>query len=84
MAIDQELLEILRCPETHQTLALAAAELVASLNARIAAGELHNRGGEQVDEPLDGGLVREDGAFLYPIRDEIPEMLIDSAIALAD
>jgi uncharacterized protein YbaR (Trm112 family) len=82
MSLDTEMLEILRCPETHQTLTLAEAELVAALNAKIAAGELRNRGGETVSEPIDGGLVRADGTILYPIRDQIPEMLIDSGIAL--
>ena len=33
-----ELLEILACPDTHQSLAMAEAELVASLNAAIEAG----------------------------------------------
>ena len=39
-----------------------------------------NRGGEAVKEHLDGGLVREDRKFLYPIREDIPIMLIDEAI----
>ncbi len=45
-------------------------------------GSLVNRGGESVQEPIDGGLVREDGRILYPIRDDIPVMLIDEAIEL--
>ena len=83
MPLDKEMLEILRCPETHQTLTVADADLVAKLNAAIAAGELSNRGGEVIAEPIDGGLVRADGTILYPIRDQIPEMLIDSGIALS-
>jgi uncharacterized protein YbaR (Trm112 family) len=35
-----------------------------------------------VEKQLDGGLVREDGAYLYPIEDDIPIMLIDEAIPL--
>lgn len=84
MPIDRELLDILRCPETRQTLTLADAALLADLNARIAAGTLVSRGGETINEPLDAGLVREDGTILYPVRDEIPEMLIDSGIKLGD
>lgn len=80
--IDGELLEILVCPETRQRVRLADAELVARVNAAIGAGGLRNRGGEGVEEPLAGGLVREDGKLLYPIRDDIPIMLIDEAIAL--
>lgn len=83
MAIDPALLEVLRCPETHQTLTVADDALLATLNEQIAAGTLTNRGGEPVAEPIDGGLLREDGQYLYLIRDEIPEMLIESAIPLA-
>ncbi|MCC7494502.1 MAG: hypothetical protein IT204_19245 [Fimbriimonadaceae bacterium] len=82
MALDAELLAILVCPETHQPLTVAADELVANLNSQIAAGSLVSRSGETITEPLDGGLVRQDGTVLYPVRDEIPEMLIDSQIAL--
>ena len=82
MAIRKELLDILACPETKQPLTLADAALVARLNERIEQGQLTNRGGEQVTEPIDGGLVREDGQYLYPIRDDIPVMLIDESVAL--
>ena len=80
--IDKELLEILACPENHTRLQLAEEPLVAKLNAAIAAGGVTNRGGEPVTEPIDGGLVRGDGTLLYPIRDEIPVMLVDEAIPL--
>ncbi len=82
MPISQELLEILACPETKQPLTLAAETLVAQLNECIAQGALTNRVGETVTETLDGGLVREDGRYLYPIQDDIPIMLIDKAIAI--
>ena len=81
--IDAELLKILCCPETHQELRLAEAELIDGLNKRSAAGALKNRSGVVVSEKLDGGLVRADGKFLYPIRQQIPIMLIDEAIPLA-
>lgn len=82
MPISDELLEILACPETKQPLTLAPADLVRSLNTRISQGQLSNRAGKSVTEPIDGGLVREDGQYLYPIRDDIPIMLIDEALAL--
>lgn len=80
--IDKDLLKILACPETHQPLAEASAEVLAALNARIAAGEVKNVGGEVVKEGLVAGLVREDGAIVYPIRDEIPVLLIGEGIPL--
>ena len=80
--IDKELLDILVCPENHTPVRLAEEDLVAKLNEAIAAGQVTNRGGEPVTEPIDGGLVREDGALLYAIRDDVPVMLVDEAIPL--
>ncbi len=31
---------------------------------------------------IEEGLVREDGKVLYPVRDDIPVMLLDEAIRL--
>ena len=80
--IDKDLLQILACPETHQPLAEADAALLERVNTRIGAGECKNVGGNPVEEKLDGGLVREDGKILYPIRDSIPVLLIDEGIPL--
>ena len=80
--IDQDLLEILACPETKEPVHLAEQSLIDELNARIERGELSNRGEKPVTKKIDGGLVREDGAYLYPIEDDIPVMLIDEAIPL--
>lgn len=81
--IDQALLDILACPETKEGVHLAPDHVVEAVNGRISAGTLVNRGGEKVTEPIDGGLVRADGKYLYPIREEIPIMLIDEAIPLS-
>lgn len=80
--VDPELLKILVCPENKTPVTLADGELVAKTNGAVEAGNLKNRGGEQVKEKIDGGLVREDQAYMYPIRDDIPIMLIDEAIPL--
>jgi len=81
--IDSEFLNLLRCPESQQTLSVADAALVRSLNEKIAAGSLKNRAGETVGQPLDGGLVRKDQTVLYPIRQDIPVLLIAESLALA-
>jgi uncharacterized protein YbaR (Trm112 family) len=80
--VDPKLLEILCCPETKQDVAPASADLVARLNQAIAAGSLKNKSGEVVKEKMEGGLLRADGQVLYPIRDDIPIMLIDESIVL--
>ena len=80
--VDQELLDILVCPETKQPVRLADADVLARLNSAIAQGGVENRGKQPVTEPVREGLLREDGLFLYPVRDEIPIMLIDEAIPL--
>jgi len=80
--IDQSLLDILVCPETKQPLRVADADLLQKLNASIEAGSVKNRAGEPVTAGLVEALVREDGAALYPVRDDIPIMLIDESIPL--
>lgn len=81
-SIDKELLEILACPETHQSLAEASAKALEAVNARISAGDCKNVGGAAVERTLEAGLVREDGLIVYPIRDGIPVLLIDEGIRL--
>jgi uncharacterized protein YbaR (Trm112 family) len=82
--VDASLVAILACPETHQPVHVADPATVEKVNAAIAAGALKNRDGETVGDAIQTGLVREDGAYLYPVRDDIPVMLIGEAIPLAD
>ncbi|MEK9142852.1 MAG: hypothetical protein AAB308_17500 [Nitrospirota bacterium] len=82
MSIDKELLAILCCPETKQTVSLAEESLIQKLNAAVARGELKNVGKRPVSGELDGGLIRADRTILYPIRDHIPVMLIEEGIPL--
>lgn len=80
--IDADLLKILCCPETRQPLSLADGGLVQQLNERISARTLVNRAGKPVTRPCDGGLLRKDGQFVYPICSGIPVLLMDEAIPL--
>jgi uncharacterized protein YbaR (Trm112 family) len=78
--IDKKLLDILCCPETKQDLQLIEGATIEKINQKIKEGSVKNRAGEQVKESIDSGLLREDRKYLYPIREEIPIMLIDEAI----
>lgn len=82
--LDKELLDILACPETKEPVHLADQSVIEAVNARIEQGELRNRGGKRVEKKIDAGLVRADGAYLYPVEDDIPIMLVEEAIALRE
>jgi uncharacterized protein YbaR (Trm112 family) len=80
--VDPELLEILACPEDKTPVRVATKEEIDDLNARIARGEVRNRGGQAVSEAVPEGLIREDGRYLYPVREDIPIMLVEEGIPL--
>jgi len=77
-----DLVEILVCPETKQPVRLATAPELASVNEKIRAGTLRNRGGEAVKSEFTEALIREDGRILYPVDDGIPVMLVEESIEL--
>lgn len=81
--VDAELLKILVCPEDKTPVREADAALIEKVNAAIAAGTVKNRAGEAVDQAIDGGLIREDNAYLYAVRDDIPIMLIDESFPMS-
>lgn len=80
--LDSELLKILCCPSTRQALREATAEELQALQAQVQAGTLKNKAGELVRESLESALVTTDGKILYPIRQNIPVMLVDESILL--
>ncbi len=82
--LDPELLDILVCPETRVALRIADDDLLKALNRAVEAGGVRNRSGELLTDPVTAGLVREDGAVLYPIRDGIPIMLIGESVPVGN
>jgi len=78
--LDAELLDILVCPDTHQPLRFADEELLGEINASVSRGELLSRSGTVVAQALQAALVTEDGRRIYPVRDDIPIMLLDESI----
>lgn len=82
MSIDKDLLAILCCPETKQPVHMADPSLVKRLNEAVVRGAVKNKGMKLVSEHLDEGLIRADKKILYPVRDNIPVMLIEEGIPL--
>lgn len=80
--LQKDLLDILCCPETKEDLTLAEASLLEQINRQIAAGSVKNRAGQAVTEKIDEGLLRKDRKFLYPVREDLPIMLIDEALPM--
>ena len=80
--VNPELLDILVCPETKQPLKVAGADLLDQVNQAVEGGRLKNQGGDRVKDRIEEGLLREDGKVLYPVKDDIPVMLLDEAIRL--
>ena len=82
--ISKELLDILCCPETKQDVSLVEGDVITFINLKIKEGSVKNRSGEVVREPIGAGLLREDRKYMYPVREDIPVMLIDEAIPFED
>jgi len=80
--ISKDLLDILCCPETKEELVRADQSLIDKINVKITAALVKNRAGKAVSEKIDGGLIRKDQKYLYPIREDIPIMLIDEALPM--
>ena len=78
--IHPDLLAVIVCPESRQPLAMAGDDLLARVNAAIEKGGATNVGGDAVERPLEAGLVREDGQIVYPVRDDIPVLLVEEGI----
>jgi uncharacterized protein YbaR (Trm112 family) len=81
--LDAELLALLVCPETHQDVTLATQGEITRLNEAICAGQVRNVAGKEVDQPLEGALIRIDRAIAYPIKDKIPVMLVSEGLVIS-
>lgn len=79
----EQLLEILRCPFTRQSLTRMDDVQVDMLNAQIAQGLLSDGQGHLVDAPVDGGLLTEDAQIVYPLRDGVYNFYRTDSIAMA-
>jgi uncharacterized protein YbaR (Trm112 family) len=83
VSFDHQLLDIICCPATHLPLRMMPEALLAQINARIEAGELKHCDDSPVSELLDQALMTEDQRLCYPIRDDIPLLLEEFGIPIA-
>jgi|GEM_PF-1583881 len=83
MPIKEDLLEILCCPKSMERLEVVPPDGVASINERIAAGQVKYESGSPVQDPLQEALITVDAQRIYAIKDSIPVMLIDESIPTA-
>ena len=81
--MDSEMLSILCTPDTRKPLREASESQISRVNAEISQGKLKTVGGTLLSEPLEDALVSEDGTKLYPVKNGIPVLLTDEAIALS-
>jgi uncharacterized protein YbaR (Trm112 family) len=84
MALDPFLLSILVCPDTKQPVRLASEAELESLNARVQKGEIKSLKGEVLGSALTQALIRDDGKIAYRVENDIPVMLIEEALAIAN
>ena len=80
--LDPEFVKILVCPENRTPVRVASEQEITDLNQKIEEGIIQNIGGRKVNEKIDGGLIREAEDRLYPVRKNIPVMLVEEAIQL--
>lgn len=81
--IDPQMLSLLRCLQTHSPLRCADSSLRDRVNRAIAAGRVYNPFGRRLLQTLDEALVNAEGTVLYPVRQGIPQLLVDEMILLA-
>ena len=80
MPVDGKLLEILCCPLSKTPLTILGRQKLDKLNLAINNGDALFVGGEKVTDPLQEGLITEDGKVIYPVQDDIPILLEEKGI----
>ncbi|MEM1264232.1 MAG: hypothetical protein AAGH76_17670 [Pseudomonadota bacterium] len=81
--MNQQLLDIISCPQTHKALNPVPERWLLALNRAIDSGQLTTRSGALVSEPLIGGFITADERLYYRVQDGIPVLLEGESILLA-
>ena len=82
VALEAFFLEVVACPETKRPLRVADGALLARLNAAVEKKKLKDRSQSPIESKLQQALVRDDDAVVYPVWDDVPRLLPESAIPL--
>lgn len=80
MPVDSKLLDILCCPVSKTPLKVLSQAKLEKLNIAIASGEALYVDGSKVSDPLQEGLITEDGKVIYPVQANIPVLLEEKGI----
>ena len=83
MSINQEFLELLRCPLTQQALVNCNKEVIEALNTSIDNGTLKNKKGIIIQDRIKDALYSDSCNSVYLVNNQIPVLLVDEAIELA-
>ena len=75
-----EWISILKCPITGQDLRALETKEIEEINLRIAALRIWQADGQPARNPLQKGLITADGAYIFPIINEIIILLKDLAL----
>lgn len=82
--MSKQMYQILCCPDTKQKVTELDPRIVSKINGLIAGGKMQNVGGKVLFERISTALVREDGKIAYPVRNDIPVMLINEGMKVDD
>jgi uncharacterized protein YbaR (Trm112 family) len=83
MAVSDDFLKLVLCPVEQSPLSRADSDLLDRLNQAIGDQRIQDRVGQPVTEPVAFGLVNASRQLLYPVVDDIPNLIVDDAIPLS-
>ena len=80
--ISRQLLGMIRCPCTGQSLEIASPEMIRVLNVEVQSGQLFNQLGLPVEKEFEEGLVNSSATCFIMVRNNVPELSPDHVIPI--